>query len=169
MPSELIPALRSDHAGETGAVEIYRGILAVSRSSEVRDFARHHLATEELHLRLMNQVVPPQLRSRLLPLWRMAGWLTGALPALFGSAAVFRTIDAVESFVDAHYLEQIEWLRDRRGDPQLLRLLETCREDELLHRDEARERLGPPGLAGRLWQAMVARGSQAGVYFASRF
>jgi demethoxyubiquinone hydroxylase (CLK1/Coq7/Cat5 family) len=36
-------------------------------------------------------------------LWRVAGWLTGALPALFGRAAVLRTIDAVETFVEGHY------------------------------------------------------------------
>ena len=169
VPRDLLQALRSDHAGETGAVEIYRGILALSRSREVREFARHHLATEEVHLALMNQVLPAGSRSRLLPLWRIAGWLTGALPALFGPAAVFRTIEAVESFVDQHYAEQIEMLRGRSGDQRLVQLLEACREDELVHRDEARARLGEPGLIGRLWRAMVTGGSQVGVFFASRF
>ena len=32
IPAWLRRDLRSDHAGESGAVEIYRGILAVSRS-----------------------------------------------------------------------------------------------------------------------------------------
>ena len=35
----LIGDLRSDHAGETGAVAIYLGILAVSRDPAVRQFA----------------------------------------------------------------------------------------------------------------------------------
>ena len=99
----MLPALRSDHAGETGAVYIYRGILAVTRAPEVRAFARHHLATEQRHLEMMTQLLPREQHSRLLPLWRVAGWLTGMLPALFGPLAVYRTIDAVESFVDRHY------------------------------------------------------------------
>ena len=44
---ELGAELRSDHAGETGAVAIYRGILAITRNPELRTFAEHHLATEQ--------------------------------------------------------------------------------------------------------------------------
>ena len=39
--------LRSDQAGETGAVWIYRGLLAVSRDAGVREFAQRHLVTEK--------------------------------------------------------------------------------------------------------------------------
>ena len=163
-----MPALRSDHAGETGAVYIYLGIRAVTRDADVREFACQHQATEERHLAIMNRLVPVEQQSRLLPLWRMAGWLTGALPALFGATAVFHTIDAVESFVDRHYLEQIEALRPRSRHRALREILQACREDELLHRDEARSRVGAPGLIGRLWLAMIAAGSRAGVFVASR-
>ena len=165
----MLQALRSDHAGETGAVYIYLGIRAVTRDASVREFARQHQATEELHLKLMHQLVPPEQQSRLLPLWRMAGWITGALPALFGASAVFRTIDAVESFVDRHYLEQIDALRARPRDRALRNLLESCRADELMHRDEARSQLDAPGVIARLWVAAIGAGSKAGVYIASRF
>ncbi len=113
VPGDMVSALRSDHAGETGAVYIYRGILAVSCNESVRAFAGRHLKTEQQHLRLMDSVLAPSQRSRLLPAWRTAGWLTGALPALFGANAVFRTIDAVESFVGRHYADQVERLRQR--------------------------------------------------------
>lgn len=33
LPASLVADLRSDHAGETGAVVIYRGILAVTRDA----------------------------------------------------------------------------------------------------------------------------------------
>ncbi len=46
----LIGDLRSDHAGETGAVAIYLGILAVSHNPQIRQFAREHQATEREHL-----------------------------------------------------------------------------------------------------------------------
>jgi ubiquinone biosynthesis monooxygenase Coq7 len=44
--------LRASHAGETGAVWIYRGILLVNRlkhDPDIKTFAQHHLATEKDH------------------------------------------------------------------------------------------------------------------------
>ena len=164
----MLSCLRSDHAGETGAVYIYRGIRAVTRLDCLREFARQHEVTEERHLEIMNQILPREHRSRLLVLWRLAGWLTGALPALFGARAVYRTIDAVESFVDQHYRLQIDKLQARPRDRALRDILKACRDDELLHRDEARAHLQAPGLIGRLWVTIVGAGSRIGVYLASR-
>lgn len=168
VPDFMWPALRSDHAGETGAVSIYLGILAVARDDRVTCFARQHLATERRHLALMETLVPSAKRSSLLPVWRVAGWLTGALPSLFGPAAVFRTIEAVETFVDAHYREQTDILA---GDPQygrLYELLERCRLDEVEHCHDAASRLPPPRVVGRVWRALVDRGSRLGVMLAAR-
>ena len=117
IPAELRGALRSDHAGETGAVYIYRGILFCARDRDVRHFAREHLATELSHLALMESLVPPTQRSRLLPLWRVAGWMTGGLPAMLGARAVYRTVEAVETFVDQHYAQQLDQIAD---DPPTL-------------------------------------------------
>ena len=51
--SSIRAELRASHAGETGAVWIYRGILLVNRfkrDSDIDMFAKHHLATEkDLH------------------------------------------------------------------------------------------------------------------------
>ena len=169
IPGFLLPALRSDHAGEAGAVEIYKGILAVSRDASVREFANHHLKTEIRHQELIEQILKPEHRTRLLPLCRGAGWVLGALPALIGAPAVYRTIDAVESFVDGHYREQIVALGHETTSQDLRGLLERCRSDEIAHRDDARSRLGRPGLIGRLWSSTVARVSGLGVALAERF
>ncbi|WP_337877038.1 demethoxyubiquinone hydroxylase family protein [Elioraea sp.] len=170
LPPWLVAELRSDHAGETGAVMIYRGILAVSRDPAVRDFAERHKATEQGHLDLLDALLPPSDRSRLLPLWRLAGWLTEALPALFGPRAVFATIDAVESFVDHHYQAQIDRLDAERILPGIRALLEQCRIEEVHHRDEAREAGEGPryGAALRLWGRIVGAGSAAAVAAARR-
>lgn len=58
----MVPALRWDHAGETGAVSICCGILAVSRSRLVRAFARRPLETEQRHLELMEHVLAASQR-----------------------------------------------------------------------------------------------------------
>jgi ubiquinone biosynthesis monooxygenase Coq7 len=168
IPDDLWPALRSDHAGETGAVYIYRGVLGVTRNDTVLCFARAHLATEQRHLALMDDLVPPGRRSRLLAVWKLAGWLTGALPALFGPLAVFRTIQAVETFVDRHYREQTALLETRPHYARLCALLEGCRQDEVAHRDDAASRLPEPGPVGRAWTFLVWQGSRIGVLLAAR-
>ena len=169
----LIPDLRTDHAGESGAVMIYRGILAVTRDAGARHLAQAHLATEAGHLALIEPLLAPQHRSRLLPLWRIAGWLTGALPALVGPRAVYATIEAVETFVAQHYAGQIESI-DRHNSGrdhlplQVVRdLLQACRGDEIAHRDEAAALFAlfgkPRSLAMRLWVWSVGTGSSVAV------
>ena len=182
LPRHLLRELRTDHAGETGAVMIYRGVLAVSRDPGVREFARHHLDTESHHLHLIEQVLPRGLRSRLLPVWRVAGFATGALPALFGARAVYATIESVETFVDRHYAAQVDFIdrflaRPMTGgeEPDLLpsirpallfvrALLEECRLDEVMHRDDAHARWErKPGRWLAAWGAAVGFGSNAAV------
>lgn len=177
-PAALRRELRTDHAGEAGAVMIYRGVLAVARDATLREFARHHLDTEARHLALIEAVVPGAGRSRLLPLWRVAGWLTGALPACFGPRAVYATIESVETFVDTHYaaqLAQIDALMPGAAVPmrasltELRALLAGCQQDELAHRDDARARRGAAPRAGILaaltaaWTWVVGAGSAGAV------
>lgn len=163
MPAWLVADLRSDHAGETGAIWIYRGVLAVSRDPGLRAFAERHLATEQRHLDLIDTCLPPTERSRLLPLWRIAGWLTGGLPALFGPRAVYATIQAVETFVDQHYQAQVDRLTGDAAWVPLRGLLDSCRLDEVAHRDEAALHAGRAGLVMRAWCALVGTGSAAAV------
>jgi demethoxyubiquinone hydroxylase (CLK1/Coq7/Cat5 family) len=164
--------LRSDHAGETGAVCIYRGIATVAAwrgDADLLAFAQRHGETEAEHLRLVEQWLPPAQRSKLLGPWRLAGWLTGALPALAGPGAVHATIAAVETFVDQHYQQQIEHLQRHGGPDGLLPLLLQCQADECHHRDEARALAGPrlPWLL-RAWCALVGWGSASAVVLARR-
>ena len=56
-----------NHAGETGAVWIYKGVLAISRNAEIRAFAEHHLATEETHLGFFEDWLTSRQKSLLLP------------------------------------------------------------------------------------------------------
>ena len=169
IPPDLLGELRSDHAGETGAVMIYRGVLAVARDPALRDFAARHGATEQRHLALVEAWLPPAQRSRLLGPWRLAGWLTGALPALCGARAVYATIAAVETFVDRHYQQQIDRLHGRPGHDELRQVLIDCQADERHHRDEAAALAGPPpGPLLRAWCALVGTGSGVAVALARR-
>ena len=169
LPSWLQGELRSDHAGELGAVAMYRAIGRLSRDPDVCAFAARHLETETGHLRSVEVLVPRSRRSRLTPLWALAGWLTGALPALAGPRAVYHTIEAVETFVDGHYAAQIDALAAHPELTGLRSTLAACREDELEHRDEAQAAAGqPPGAIARLWARGVDSGSRLAVAAARR-
>jgi ubiquinone biosynthesis monooxygenase Coq7 len=162
--------LRCSHAGETGAVWIYRGILATRPKGELLTFARDHLAGESEHLRFFNRLQCCYRPSLMLPLWRMAGFLTGFLPALSGRQAVFATIEAVETFVDQHYQDQLRALQPRAqrdSEKAILAGFEQCRLDEVHHREDAKHRRSTePSLALRLWVTMVSAGSSSAVRIA---
>ncbi|MEM0952836.1 MAG: demethoxyubiquinone hydroxylase family protein [Pseudomonadota bacterium] len=162
--------LRSDHAGETGAVYIYRGILALSRNPDIRQFAMEHLETEQEHLAFFENWLPPQLQSRLLPLWRLSGWMLGALSTLGGQRGVFLTIAAVETFVVEHYQDQIDYLLDRQEYKEIRAVLRRFQRDEDHHREDAatRESAQPPGFLASQWCRIVGEGSRLAVVAARR-
>lgn len=170
---EFEQELRCSHAGETGAVWIYRGILATRPRGELLTFARDHLAGETRHLRFFDQLQCCYRPSLMLPLWRMAGFLTGFLPALFGSHAVFATIETVETFVDRHYQQQLRALQPgahRDAERAILAGFEQCRLDEVHHRDDAKQRrAAEPNTALRLWVSLVGAGSSSAVRLARLF
>lgn len=164
LPADVAAELRTDHAGEVGAMQIYRGILAVTRDPGLREFATRHHDTEAQHLQQLEEWLAKPERSRLLPLWSLAGWLTGAVPALAGPRAVYATVAAVEGFVDDHYAKQIERLRHCSELDQLRLTLEACRHDEVAHRDEAAAAVSDrPGWLLGLWTRSISVGSALAV------
>ena len=81
--------LRSNHAGEFGAVCIYQGarwaiLRRCAGESSALAFVAAHEAAERRHLTIIEQLVPFEDRTRLLPVWHAAGFLLGALPVLLG-------------------------------------------------------------------------------------
>ena len=160
--------LRSDQAGETGAVWIYRGVLATRPDPALRQFCLQHLATEEQHLAEMNALLPKQARSVLLPIWRVAGFLTGFLPACFGERSVYLTVAAVETFVQAHYQQQIVHA-ELNQYPDIKKKLVAFMQDEIEHKDEATNLAGEPaGIVAERWCDLVGAGSEIAVKLARR-
>ncbi|TFJ85922.1 hypothetical protein NSK_002742 [Nannochloropsis salina CCMP1776] len=176
----LVQDLRSDHAGETGAVYIYAGAQAAMKwggggrfSAGSRAFVQTHHATESEHLAYFERLLDPGMKSKLLPFWRISGWCLGFFPTLLGGESVlFLTVEAVETFVEAHYQEQIYPLQCSGRFPELLKLLRHCCEEEVHHKEDAQARWlqgrgfgeveDRPRLA-RLWAWVVGAGSRAAV------
>jgi ubiquinone biosynthesis monooxygenase Coq7 len=164
--------LRSDHAGELGAVFIYRGMMQIAKLKNDKlliAFATAHGLTEAKHLAAIEDYLPAAQRSMLLVPWRIAGWLTGALPALFGSHAAYATVASVETFVDQHYQQQIDHIERHGGHTRLLALLKECQADECHHRDEAANLAGhASNFFVRAWCWLVGVGSAGAVVLARR-
>ncbi|HEY1615890.1 MAG TPA: demethoxyubiquinone hydroxylase family protein [Rhizomicrobium sp.] len=132
--------IRVDHAGEYGAVSIYRGQLAVlGERTEAREAAaaiREMAEQEKHHLERFDRlVIERRVRpTALAPLWNVAGFVLGAATALMGPKAAMACTAAVEDVIDDHYARQVEHLG---ADPELRATVENFRNDEIAHRNEA--------------------------------
>jgi len=176
--------LSSNVAGETGAVCIYEGaraalLLRGNASTETLAFIDEHRDTEASHLELFLDMLPPEKYTRLLPAWRVAGFSLGFLPALVSDRWLFLTVEAVETFVEEHYNEQITPLLagPHAGvAPHLVALLQHCCEDEVHHKEDAARRAGIGEVAAdagrtaveRAWMAIVRVGSAVAASLARR-
>lgn len=141
--ARIAEILRVDHAGELGAVAIYRGQRAVFEAGRGREAIAGDLAGMEAHeaehlaafdALLVARAVRPTL---LTPLWRAAGFALGAGTALLGEKAAHACTEAVETVIERHYAAQITELE--RQEPDLAADLKRFRDDELSHRDHAVE------------------------------
>ncbi|MFT6387895.1 MAG: ubiquinone biosynthesis monooxygenase Coq7 [Cellvibrionaceae bacterium] len=166
----ILRELRSDHAGETGAVFIYKGVLAVARDPVVRIFAEDHLVTENQHLDFFNQWLPNNYHSKLLFLWKLSGFFLGAFSALMGKKILFLTITAVETFVVKHYAKQISYLHSQGSslEKSLIPILVKFQSEEQYHCADAESRLGHAGSVAKLWCSLVGLGSSLAVTVAKR-
>ena len=165
---ELIPWMRSNHAGETGAVWIYKGAKCAFWSKKINQMAREHEKCEVKHLIIMESLVEDSKRSKLLFLWKIMGFVLGFFPSLLGYKSFCVTINAVESFVKIHYEEQIVYLKKNNCHPALLQILQECSYDEISHQLDAEKEL--TNLRFRslalIWFSIVKLGSASAVKLA---
>lgn len=158
----FIRDLRSDHAGETGAVWIYLGVLRIARDPDVLCFARQHLEAERRHLGFFQCWLPKKHHSMMTPVWKLSGFLLGLVAALLGKKMLFLTISAVESFVVEHYQKQLDYL-EQEGNPAertLIDFLIEFQADEAHHREDAITRIKEGTKATGIWIWLVENGSR---------
>ncbi|MEZ5996250.1 MAG: demethoxyubiquinone hydroxylase family protein [Hyphomonadaceae bacterium] len=133
--------IRVDHAGEFGAVQIYRGQRAVFDRIEGKAHAARIIgemeAGEQEHLRTFDKLIAERnVRPTLMaPLWRVAGFGLGAVTALMGEQAAHACTEAVEEVIEQHYAKQSEELNG--VDAELKFVVDRFREDEVAHKETA--------------------------------
>ena len=116
IPKFMIKWMRSNHAGETGAVWIYKGASCIFWNKKISKMSKEHILTETNHLIVMENLLTSNEKSKLLFLWRIMGFVLGFLSAMFGYKFFCITVDAVETFVEKHYNEQIEYLLNNNSE-----------------------------------------------------
>jgi len=137
--------IRVDHAGEYGAVAIYRGQQAVfSRSPKTGRISRQieeMAAQEQGHLDAFDKLIAERRvrPTAMAPLWEAAGFTLGAVTALMGEKAAHACTEAVEDVIEKHYQHQIDELDAADEEPELKAAFTKFREEELEHRDLAVE------------------------------
>lgn len=133
--------LRVDHAGEYGAVQIYRGQRAIfDRAPNRAEIAARLMEMEDgeaAHLKTFDRLLAERgVRPTLLsPLWNAAGFALGAATALMGEKAAMAATAAVEDVIEKHYAAQAEELR--ASEPAIAATVAGFRDDELGHKATA--------------------------------
>jgi ubiquinone biosynthesis monooxygenase Coq7 len=159
--------LRVDHAGELGAVHIYRGQRAVLNATRGHDRIAFQLqemeAQEAQHLAAFEALLTERrVRPTLMaPLWRAAGFALGAATALIGETAVHACTEAVESVIENHYAGQIAELAS--DEPVLAAELSRFRDEELAHRDQAVDEGSRAAPAYPVLTAVIRAGCRAAI------
>ena len=131
--------LRVDHAGECGAIRIYRSQIAVARllHPQCVDALEEMLEHELRHFHTFDAI----LKSRgirtcyALPLWMAGGLMLGSFTALLGERAIWVCTAAIESTVNEHLNHQMVVLA--ATDPEALSAVESIRRDEEAHESHA--------------------------------
>jgi len=167
MGARLAEMLRVDHAGELGAVHIYRGQRAVLAEAPGRERIAGQLAELEAHeaehlARFDRLLTEQRVRpTALAPLWRMAGFALGAGTALLGEKAAHACTEAVETVIEQHYAGQIAEIGER--EPALAAELARFRDEELAHRDLALEEGAREAPGYGLLSAVIRTGCRAAI------
>jgi len=167
LAARMAEILRVDHAGEMGAVAIYRGQRAVLGAAPGHERIAGQLAEmeaqEAVHLARFDKLLTErQVRpTAMAPLWRLAGFALGAGTALMGDKAVHACTEAVENVIEQHYAGQIAELSER--DPELATELAKFRDEELAHRDQAVDEGARAAPAYSLLSAVIGAGCRAAI------
>jgi ubiquinone biosynthesis monooxygenase Coq7 len=168
----LAEILRVDHAGELGAVAIYRGQRTVLSQAPGHERIAGQLEEMEAHEAAHLARFEALLNARrvrptaLAPIWRVAGFALGVGTALMGDKAAHACTEAVESVIEEHYAAQIADLAHH--EPELAAELSVFRDEEAAHRETAlaegaRQAFGYPVLS-----ALIRTGCRAAIRLSER-
>jgi ubiquinone biosynthesis monooxygenase Coq7 len=159
--------IRVDHAGEYGAVQIYRGQRAVfdriASKAHTASIIADMEAGEAEHLKVFDRLIAERgVRPTVMaPVWRVAGFGLGAVTALMGEQAAHACTEAVEAVIEEHYSDQIAALGD--SDPAFTETIAQFRGDEIGHKETAVDQGAREAPGYEMLTALVRFGCRAAI------
>lgn len=165
--NRLAEMLRVDHAGEHGAVEIYRGQRAVfgvvPGKAALAEMLREMEEAEAEHLTTFNRLLAERsVRPTILsPVWTVAGFGLGAVTALMGEKAAMACTAAVEEVIEKHYAKQADALG--AAEPELAGTIAAFRDDELEHKRIAENHGATEAPGFSMLKAVIQAGCHAAI------
>ena len=149
--------LKVNHAGEYGAIRIYRAQLWAAQRwhKGLVPFLGETLGHEIDHCQKFRDAMPARNARpcAAMSLWGVGGYTLGLITALMGVNAVMVCTKAVEQTVHRHLDEQIHYLAGK--DETLRDLIVAIQIEETTHLDFARARVVPSLLNHALEMAIV--------------
>lgn len=130
--------LKVDHAGEFGAINIYRAQILVCRLFHPRyvSLLKQFLEDEKRHLDIFWQEIQKRGGPKCKSYWLcgIGGFATGFVCALLGKKGIMACTLAVESVVTEHLISQLDYLKSI-NDIAAYNAVEAIINDEAHHRD----------------------------------
>lgn len=159
--------LRLNHAGELGAIAMYRAQIRIGERRKhahvamLRDILQHEYRHYDLFSELL--AARGERGCRMLPLAYWGGALLGLSTALLGERAVMVCTRSAEDVVNRHLEAQ---LRELAGvDSEAHDAIASIVEDERSHQHEAQSRIGRENALARLVHWTVVAGTAAAITF----
>lgn len=130
--------MKVNHAGEFGAVNIYRAQLQVARltAPSLLPLLQEFMSHERRHLDTFGQYLARHGIARCRSYWLcgIGGYVLGLTTALFGKAGIMSCTAAVETVVTDHLIHQVAQLREA-GETEALNAVESIVAEELEHQE----------------------------------
>jgi ubiquinone biosynthesis monooxygenase Coq7 len=162
--------MKVDHAGEHGAICIYRAQLRFARwrAPDMVDELRAFLVHERRHRSLFGAELARRgrRRCRSYHLCGLGGFVLGALTGLAGRRAIAATTVAIETVVLRHMHAQVAVLA--ASDPAAVATLRDVIADEQEHHGLSDRRLAEPGFWPKLIEPIVAASTEAVIWLGMR-
>jgi ubiquinone biosynthesis monooxygenase Coq7 len=161
--------LKVNHAGEYGAIRIYRAQLWMSKRffPDLVGFLEETLEHEIQHCALFREAMPSREARpcRIMTLWGNGGWALGLTTALLGRQAIWICTAAVENTVHRHLDDQLRFLADR--DRPLDELIRSIQSQELGHLNHAEAHIATSGAWSRILRATISGVTDAVIWLST--
>jgi ubiquinone biosynthesis monooxygenase Coq7 len=161
--------VKVNHAGEYGAIRIYRAQISVARwlYPDVVPALTEMLGHEIEHCASFSAAMPERHARpcRVMPFWSYGGWVLGFLTALTGRQGIWVCTAAVEAAVHRHLDDQLFFLAGR--DAGLHRIIESIRVEEELHLHTAESQISNPGTGRRLLHRVITAATDAVIWLST--